>query len=51
VRAIQLKPWKRGKTADRELRKRGASSDVAAQVAANTRHWWRNSGMLLHKGC
>ena len=25
------------------------SSDVAAQVAANTRCWWRNSGMLLHK--
>ena len=33
----------------RELRKRGASSDVAAHVAANTRRWWRNSGMLLHR--
>jgi RNA-directed DNA polymerase len=49
VRAIQLKQWKRGTTTYRELRKRGASSDVAAQVAANTRRWWRNSGMLLHK--
>ena len=49
VRAIQLKQWKRGTTTYRELRKRGASSDVAALVAANTRRWWRNSGMLLHK--
>ena len=49
VRAIQLKQWKRGTTTYRELRKRGASSDAAAQVAANTRRWWRNSGMLLHR--
>jgi RNA-directed DNA polymerase len=49
MRAIQLKQWKRGTTTYRELRQRGASSDVAAQVAANTRRWWRNSGMLLHK--
>jgi RNA-directed DNA polymerase len=48
MRAIQLKQWTRGTTTYRELRKRGASSDVAAQVAANTRRWWRNSGMLLH---
>jgi RNA-directed DNA polymerase len=49
VRATQLKQWERGTTTYRELRKRGASSDVAAQVAANTRRWWRNSGMLLHR--
>jgi RNA-directed DNA polymerase len=49
VRAIQLKQWERGTTTYRELRKRGASSEVAAQVAANTRRWWRNSGMLLHR--
>jgi hypothetical protein len=49
VRAIQLKQWRRGTTTCRELRKRGASSDVAAQVAANTCRWWRNSGMLLHR--
>lgn len=48
MRAIQLKQWTRGTTTYRELRKRGASSDVAAQVAANTRRWWRNSGRLLH---
>jgi RNA-directed DNA polymerase len=33
VRAIQLKQWARGTTTYRELRQRGASSDVAAQVA------------------
>lgn len=49
IRAIQLKQWTRGTTTYRELRQRGASSDLAAQVAANTRCWWRNSGMLLHK--
>ncbi len=48
IRAIQLKQWTRGTTTYRELRKRGASSDVAAQVAAHTRRWWRNSGLLLH---
>jgi RNA-directed DNA polymerase len=36
LRAIQLKQWKRGTTAYRELRKLGASPEVAAQVAANT---------------
>jgi RNA-directed DNA polymerase len=49
IRAIQLKQWTRGTTTYRELRQRGASSDLAAQVAANTRRWWRNSGMLLHR--
>jgi RNA-directed DNA polymerase len=48
MRAIQLKHWKRGKTAYRELLSLGASSDVAAQVAGNSRRWWRNSGMLLN---
>ena len=48
VRAIQLKHWKRGKTAYRELLSLGASPDVAAQVAGNSRRWWRNSGMLLN---
>ena len=48
MRAIQLKHWKRGKTIYRELRTLGASSDVAAQVAGNSRRWWRNSGMLLN---
>jgi RNA-directed DNA polymerase len=48
MRAVQLKHWKRGETAFRELRALGASSDVAAQVAGNSYRWWRNSGMLLN---
>jgi hypothetical protein len=49
VRAIQLRQWTLATTTYRELRKRGASSDLAAQVAANTRRWWRNCGLLLRK--
>jgi RNA-directed DNA polymerase len=43
LRAIQLKHWKRGTTIYQELRKRGASAEVAQRVAANSRRWWRNS--------
>jgi hypothetical protein len=32
----------------RELTALGAKPDVARQVAANSRRWWRNSGMLLN---
>ena len=32
----------------RELLALGAKPDVARQVAANSRRWWRNSGMLLN---
>ncbi|WP_425009515.1 group II intron reverse transcriptase/maturase [Novispirillum sp. DQ9] len=48
LRAIQLKQWKRGRTIFRELTAMGAKPEVAAQVAANGRRWWRNSGMLLN---
>jgi group II intron reverse transcriptase/maturase len=48
LRCLQLKQWKRGTTAYRELRARGAPKDIAAQVAANTRRWWLNSAMLLN---
>lgn len=48
LRAIQLKQWKRGKTIFRELMALGAKSEVARKVAANSRRWWRNSGMLLN---
>ena len=48
MRAIQLKHWKQAKTMYSELLARKASSDVAAQVAGNSRRWWRNSGMLLN---
>ena len=48
MRSIQLKQWKRGTTTYRELMGLGASTEVAAELAANTRRWWRNSGMLLN---
>jgi RNA-directed DNA polymerase len=47
LRAIQLKHWKRGTTIYRELKARGATDNVARQVAANSRCWWRNSDRLL----
>lgn len=48
LRAIQLKQWKRGRTAFRELVARGLSTDLAARIAAHTRRWWRNAAMGLH---
>jgi RNA-directed DNA polymerase len=48
LRAIQLKQWKRGKTIFRELTAMGAKPDVAAQAAANSRRWWRNSAKMLN---
>ena len=48
LRAIQLKHWKRGTTIYRELQALGATDGVARQVAANSRRWWRNSGMLMN---
>jgi group II intron reverse transcriptase/maturase len=48
LRAVQLKHWKRGRIVYRELVARGMPSRAAAQVAANTRRWWRNSAMALH---
>jgi RNA-directed DNA polymerase len=43
LRAVQLKQWRRGTTMFRELRKLGASVDLAARIAGNARSWWRNS--------
>ena len=48
LRAIQLKHWRRGTTMYRELVALGAKPDAARQVAANSRRWWRNSGMRLN---
>jgi len=48
LRALQLKQWKRGRTTYRELRARGMSHVSAAQVAANTRRWWKNASMKIH---
>lgn len=48
LRCIQLKQWKRGKTIYRELMAMGAPPWLAQKVAANSRRWWRNSGMALN---
>jgi RNA-directed DNA polymerase len=49
LRAVQLKQWRRGTTMFRELRKLGASVDLAARIAGNARSWWRNSRMGLNR--
>ena len=48
LRAVQLKQCKRGTTMFRQLLALGASHEVARQIAANSRRWWRNSGKLLN---
>jgi RNA-directed DNA polymerase len=48
LRAVQLKQWRRGTTTFAKARALGASSDLAARIAGNTRSWWRNSAMGLH---
>jgi len=40
LRAVQLKQWKRGTTAYRELRARGVPERVARAAAAHARRWW-----------
>ncbi len=39
--AVQLKQWKRGTTAYRELRARGVPERVARAAAAHVHSWWR----------
>lgn len=48
MRAIQLKRWRHGTTAYRELLARGARPEVALMVAGNLRRLWRNSGTPLN---
>ena len=48
LRAIHLKPWRRGTTIYRELLKLGAKPKVALLVARNSRCWWRNSRIALN---
>jgi RNA-directed DNA polymerase len=43
VRLVQLKKWKTGKTAFRELRKRGVPHVVAARAASHVQRWWLTS--------
>jgi RNA-directed DNA polymerase len=49
LRAMQLKHWKRGATAYRELRRLGASEEDARYVAANVCRWWHNSAIRLNR--
>jgi len=48
MRCLQLKQWKRGSTAYREVRARGATADGAAMIAAHARQWWHTSAHLLN---
>jgi RNA-directed DNA polymerase len=48
MRALQIKQWRYGKTAYRELLTRGARPEVALMVAGNLRRLWRNSGTPLN---
>lgn len=47
LRQVQLKQWRRAAAVYRELRRRGAPEDVARQVAANSRRWWKNAGGMM----
>ena len=48
LRALHLYQWKRGGTTFRELRARGASVTLAAEIARGTRRWWWNASKRLH---
>jgi group II intron reverse transcriptase/maturase len=48
LRAIQLKQWKRGRTAFRALCALGVQRPVAIGVARYCRSWWRTAAQLLH---
>lgn len=41
LRAVQLKQWKHGATAYRQLRARGVPKRVATAASAHVRQWWR----------
>lgn len=49
LRSIQLKQWKRGRTAYHALRRLGASPGEAREIARFTRSWWRTSAMKLNR--
>jgi RNA-directed DNA polymerase len=49
LRAVQLKHWRCGTTAYRELRKLGASVDEARCIAGNMRRWWHTSALGLNR--
>jgi len=43
LRMVQLKQWKRGRTAYREMRTRGVPDQLARAAAAHMRSWWKLS--------
>jgi len=43
LRMVQLKQWKRGRTAYREMRTRGVPEQLARPAALHARSWWRLS--------
>jgi len=47
LRALQLKHWKRGRTAFAELRKLGVCQQTAADAAGHTRRWWHSARSLV----
>jgi len=49
LRAVQLKHWRRGPTAYRELRKLGARVDEARCIAGNLRRWWHTSALGVNR--
>ena len=49
LRAVQLKHWKRGTTAYRELRKLGARVDEARRIANHVRSIWHTSRLGVNR--
>jgi RNA-directed DNA polymerase len=48
LRAIQLKQWRRGPTAFRELRRLGAGVRLATRIAGHAHRWWHTSALGLN---
>jgi group II intron reverse transcriptase/maturase len=48
LRAIQLKQWKRGRTAYDAARRHGAPHDTAMAIAIHLHRWWQTAGSLAN---
>ena len=48
LRVVQLKQWRRGPTAFREMRRLGAREGEARATAAHLRRWWSTSARRLN---
>jgi group II intron reverse transcriptase/maturase len=48
LRTLQLKQWKRGRTAYRELRRLGVNEAMAGTIAKHLRSWWANAARVVH---